>query len=120
MLANAMPLPSSETGIRSSTARRVLDIQLQRWLARGVSDPSCDDANAPSGGGRRHAVFDGVFDERLEDERRHEHAQQIVRDVDVDLEALLETRLLDVQIRAHEPKFLIERGHTLVGSQHVA
>src|SRR5262252_1208625 len=46
----------------------------------------------------RDAVFDRVFDERLKNQRREPYIAEARRDVNRDMEALLEARELDVQI----------------------
>ena len=67
-----MPLPDVLRDRHAlGAARRVLDVELQRRLAGSVRDPARDDADASPGGGGRDAVLDGIFDQRLQDQRRH-------------------------------------------------
>jgi hypothetical protein len=57
----------------------------------------------------RHAIFDGVLDDRLEQERGKARLLELRRDVDLDVQAVGETRLFDVEVQALEIDLLGER-----------
>ena len=61
-----------------------------------------EDADCASLGSFCDAVLDGVFDHRLQDERRDLRRKEVAGDVDGALEALDESDLLDVEILLRE------------------
>ena len=54
-------------------------------------------------------MFDGVLDDRLQDERRHEQIAKQVGHVALDAEPLLESSLLDGEVRIHELQLFTQR-----------
>jgi hypothetical protein len=67
------------------------------------------DPDRPARCRRREAVFDRVFHQRLEEERRHQAGSRRLFDRELAAHAIAEARLLDRQIVAHHRQLLGER-----------
>jgi len=73
--------------------QRELGLSTVRRLKSGRDD------NLAAISERRNAVLHGIFDQRLQEERWHADTLQRWWHVDLDSQAILESRSLDIQIR---------------------
>ena len=58
---------------------------------------------------RRHAVLDRILDERLQNQPRHFGVERLGIDVEPDRQAILEARLLDLEVLLQELQLLLQR-----------
>nr|GEU28026.1 hypothetical protein [Tanacetum cinerariifolium] len=72
------------------------------------------DADVAARGAGFHAIFDGVFHQRLQRHRRNAHVFQACADIDADAHALLEADFLDRQVRLHGVDFGGQRHRVVV------
>ena len=54
-------------------------------------------------------MLDRVLHERLQDQARHFRVERVRIDLEVDAEAILETRLLDLEVLLQELELLLQR-----------
>lgn len=66
-----------------------------------VIEPAGGDGYLPCSQKLRRTVFNGVFHDRLQGKRREMLVRQLVRNGERHLQARLETRLLDLEVRIH-------------------
>jgi hypothetical protein len=83
---------------------RVRDGEDQFW-----SGFACPNADGPSLEQSGDAVLDGILHERLEQQRRHQRAFEVARQVFTHREPLTKANLLDAQVLPYEGELLFER-----------
>ena len=78
------------------------------------------DRHAPALGPRLDAVADGVLDERLQRQHRHDRVQHLGVDLDAHAQPLAEARLLEPQVLLHVLQLVGERHVRALAGERVA
>src|SRR5664280_2113977 len=74
-----------------------------------VEDLARRDANPSGGEARAYAMANGILDERLQDKVRHQRRPGVRLDIHFHSQAVLEARLLDVNVLLQKRQFAAER-----------
>src|SRR5256885_356822 len=78
-------------------------------FVRLIAEVAGADPNADRFAALRHAIFDGILYDRLEEHRRKSRLLELLRNVDLHVEPVGEARFFDVEVESLEIDLLGQR-----------